>query len=113
MADIEFFRGDSKRLKFQRLDAHGDPILLTPSAMYFTVKRNCDTKEFIFQKKLSDMTLGDDGYWHFTINPSDTETVPYETYAYDLEVTVEGFVNTISSGSLKIKKESTWKANKS
>lgn len=113
MAVIEFHRGDSKPLKFQRLDADSQPILTPPTAMYFTVKRNFDTKEFVIQKTIEDMTLGEDGYWHFVIEPSDTEELPYDSYVYDLETDDEGFVLTISSGTLKLLKEATWKANKS
>ncbi len=109
---MQFTRGDTQPLKFQRLDAEGHAITQTPTAMYFTVKTDFNASDYVFQKSLEDMTLGEDNYWHFTINPEDTQAIPIGNYVYDIEVTTEGNVFTISKGSLKLLAEATWYTNR-
>lgn len=105
-------RGDTGAFKFQRLDASGNVITTTPDAIYFTVKKSYDCDSFIFQKSLSDMTMDEDGTWHFVIAPNDTATMAYGSYIYDIEVTSGDYVKTIAKGRLVIEEESTWTANK-
>jgi hypothetical protein len=109
---MELTRGDSAPLKFQRKDANGDPILIAPAQMYFTVKKDWNQTDYVFQKTLADMTMSEDGYWHFVIEPSDTAVLPIGNYVFDIEVTVEGNVHTIAKGTLKLTAEATWVQNK-
>lgn len=109
---MKFTRGDTQPLKFQRIDADGHVIMTVPDEMFFTVKLNYNTKDFVIQKTLSDMTLGSDGYWHFVINPEDTQELDVTTYVYDIEVTTSGIVFTISKGTLELLSEATWSCNK-
>ena len=109
---MEFTRGDTQPLKFQRLDASGNVIIDRPEKIFFTVKSDYKDKEFIFQKTINDMTYSLDKFWHFTIEPSDTQTLPVGTYVYDIEVTANGRVFTISKGQLKLLPEATWSSNK-
>lgn len=109
---MEFTRGDTQPLKFQRLDADGEPITTTPEKMFFTVKSSYKDKDHIFQKTLDDMELGDDNFWHFVLEPSDTETLAVGSYVYDIEVTENGNVFTISKGTIKLLPEATWSDNK-
>ena len=109
---MQFTRGDTQPLKFQRLDADGEPITDVPDEMYFTVKKDYSVKEIVFQKNLDDMTLGDDDNWHFVIDPEDTQELPVGNYVYDIEVTTDGNVFTISKGTLKLLPEATWVENK-
>ena len=109
---MQFTRGDTQPLKFQRLDAEGHAITQTPTAMYFTVKTDFNASDYVFQKSIEDMTLGEDNYWHFVINPEDTQALPVGNYVYDIEVTTEGNVFTISKGTLKLLAEATWYLNK-
>ena len=108
---MQFTRGDTQRLKFQRLDADGHPITAVPDEMYFTVKTNYADKDYVFQKSLDDMTF-EGGYWHFVIEPSDTQELPVCTYVYDIEVTTDGNVFTISKGTRELLDEATWVENK-
>lgn len=109
---MQIIRGDTCPLKFQCKDGGGTPITTVADAVYFTVKTSYDVEAVTFQKTLEDMTFDEDGTYHFEIEPSDTEELPYGTYVYDIEITRGDTVKTISQGQLKITKEATWKANK-
>lgn len=109
---MELIRGDSLPLKFQRLDADAHPITVPPSEMYFTMKPSYKIKECVVQKTLADMTYGEDDFWHFKLNPSDTESLPYGRYFCDIEVTDDGEVNTISRFVIDLLEEATWRDNK-
>lgn len=109
---MTIIRGDTGAFKFQRLDSSGEPITATPTAIYFTVKKSYTYSSDIFQKTLADMTMDEDGTWHFIIAPEDTASLDYGTYVYDLEVTTEDYVQTIAKGKLMLEEEATWTANK-
>ena len=47
---MEFTRGDTQPLKFQRLDADGNAITATPDEMFFTVKIDFSSEDVVFQK---------------------------------------------------------------
>ncbi len=109
---MNIVRGDTGAFKFQRLNSGGEPITSIPDEMFFTVKKSFSFNAYVLQKKLSDMMLGEDNCWHFTIEPSDTATLDYGTYVYDIEVTTGEYVQTIAKGKLVIEEESTWESNK-
>lgn len=83
-------RGTTFRLKAQRKDNDGNPILIEPEEMYFIVKKRWDDKKALITKTLEDMTFDEDGYFHFTIYPEDTEKLPYGKYVWDLTPIDEG-----------------------
>lgn len=109
---MELTRGDTGQYKFQRLDADGEVITATPTAMYFTVKKSYQSSAVAFQKTIDDMEFGEDNYWHFTIDPTDTEALDIGNYVYDIEVTSEDIVSTIAKGTLKLLAEATWYTDK-
>lgn len=80
-------RGDLRKIKFQITTASGEPFL-TPDEVFFTVKDSTTSKKVCFQKKLSDgsITLGEDNYYHFIIQPEDTDGLKYQDYKFDIEV---------------------------
>jgi len=80
---IALNRGTSLKLKTQRLDINGDPILTQAQEMYFTVKKRWTDVNPVFQKSLSDMEFDEEGYYHFEIMPTDTENAPYGRYVWD------------------------------
>lgn len=105
-------RGDSRGFKFRRRNrSTHNPILDTPEALYFTIKTNFKTEAYLFQKKLDNMYMSEDGYWHFLLNPEDTEDLDYGKYCWDIEVIQSGYKTTISRGYLELLNEATWKAN--
>lgn len=94
---FEIVRGDSANFDIylpiynEEGEIIGEYDLQPGDTLLFTVKKNTKTEEIIFQKSGQ----------HITINPSDTEEVPYGKYVYDAELTyaspegVEPFVDTV------------------
>ena len=107
---MQITRGDTKALKFQR-KANGEPILTMANKVYFTVKLNYKEKEALFQKTIDDMTFDASGYYHFTINPEDTNNLDYGDYVYDLEIKTDNYTKTISKGAFSVTNEVTFSNN--
>ena len=76
-------RGTSLRLKAQRKDMTGNPILTEAEEIYFIVKKRWTDKTALITIDLSQMTFDEEGYYHFGIAPSDTENLPYGKYVWD------------------------------
>lgn len=51
--------------------------------IYFAIKRMWTDKNPLVIKSLEDMTFDEDGYYHFSITPQDTEQIPYGKYVWD------------------------------
>lgn len=109
---MELTRGDTGQYRFQRKDADGEVILTLPDAIYFTVKKSYQSPTVVFQKTIDDMTFDQDGTFHFTIEPEDTQALDIGNYVYDIEVTDSDYVQTISKGTLKLLAEATWYTDK-
>lgn len=112
---MKITRGDTEKFKFQRKDQDDTAITRKADEMYFTLKANETMEDFIFQKRLSDgtITFTDDGYYHFTILPEDTNNLDYDLYYFDIEVkTVEdNYVRTLKKGTIQITGEVTFASN--
>lgn len=108
---LSMVRGDTARFRFQRLDANGDVILTEADDAWFTVKSSVKNDAFKLQKSLSDMTFDEEGYYHFTINPDDTNGLSFGRYFYDVEVIQDGVKSTISIGNFDIASEVTYAIN--
>lgn len=76
-------RGTSFKLRGRRIDADGNPILTTPEELYFVVKKRWTDKTALITKTLEDMEFDEDGYYHFTILPEETENLDYGKYVWD------------------------------
>lgn len=76
-------RGTSFKLRGRRIDANGDPILTTPEEIYFIVKKRWTDKTALITKTLEDMEFDEEGYYHFTILPEETENLDYGKYVWD------------------------------
>ena len=113
MNDIQIIRGDTTFLKFQRLDANENIIYSEADRMYFTVKKSRCVSTVIFQKTKKDIKLDENGVYHFSINPEDTDNLNYGDYYYDLEVIDEKIKTTIAFGRFTILPEVTWAQNES
>ena len=115
MSDLEFTRGDTKKIKFQIKDANGNilrQLNSTNEEIYFTVKKSRNDEQFKFQKRYSegDITYSDN-YYHIVIQSSDTEDLAYGTYLYDIEIKTDEFTKTIALGSVTLTDEITHKGN--
>lgn len=80
---IRLNRGTSMKLKGQRLDDEGKPITEAAQEAYFIVKKRWTDKTPVINKDLSDMTFDEEGYYHITLAPEDTEKLPYGQYVWD------------------------------
>lgn len=76
-------RGTSLGLKARRIDYNGNPILTKAEEIYFIIKKRWTDKTAIITKDLSDMTFDSEGYYHFKIDPEDTEPLAYGQYVWD------------------------------
>lgn len=76
-------RGTTLQLKAQRLDADGNPILTQADELYFVVKKRWTDETPAILIDLSEMTFDEEGYYHFTITPEDTEKLAYGRYVWD------------------------------
>lgn len=80
---ISINRGTTLRLKAQRKDIDGNPITIKAEEIYFIVKKRWTDKTALITKSLEDMVFDNQGYYHFTIYPEDTEILPYGKYVWD------------------------------
>lgn len=76
-------RGTTFKLRGRRIDANGNPILTTPEELYFIVKKRWTDKTALITKTLEDMEFDEEGYYHFTILPEETENLDYGKYVWD------------------------------
>lgn len=115
--DYEFKRGDTYNLrKFRITDKNGEVITLgATDKLYFTLKKNANSPEVLLQKTIGNgITLGEDGYYHITMETVDTSDLPYGTYEYDIEfkvTTPKEIVKTIIDGSITLTEEITWRGD--
>lgn len=107
MIKIELIRADTRGFKFQRKNADGSVIMTTPNSIYFTVKSSFDTPNILLQKEMDDMTMDENGFWHFKLLPEDTAKIPYGVYVCDIQITQDDNVKT-TTGTFKLTGEATW-----
>lgn len=106
---MKFTRGDTYKFKFQRKDVNGEPIMAKSEKMWFTVKQNYFTKNIELQKTLENgIEFTEDGYYHVTINPNETNQLMYGNYVCDIQVKNDDVVTTIYKGTLTLTEEVTF-----
>lgn len=108
---MEITRGDTAKFKFQRIGSEGNIIGTKADEIFFTVKRSSYDKEYVIQKTLKDMEFDDDHYYHFTLEPEDTDALEYGTYRYDIEAIQDGAKTTIDLDEFIITEEVTYAIN--
>lgn len=95
--DITFVRGDTHIIALDVTDADG--LAYTPQAgdtLTMTVRTGCNTGEIAFQKLSGTEDVKEvTGGWEITIQPEDTADLAYVQYVYDIEVNLDGYVQTI------------------
>ena len=86
MLQISLPRGDIRNIKFKVTS--GETAYTDFTEIYFTVKRDYNASNFLFQKKLSDGTISLDGegFYNLTLESEDTEGLEYKKYVFDIEV---------------------------
>ena len=114
--DYEFTRGDTKVLnKFRAIDKNGEVLNLSNSdQIYFTMKNA--NKVAVLKKKIGDgVILGDDNYYHITLEAEDTQDLDVGTYSYDIELDLaleELFVKTLVEGEITLDQDITTKGDR-
>lgn len=112
---MEITRGDNKTFKFQRKRKDGSIITDLPSKMFVTIKKDYSRFDFVIQKSLEnkEITYNDtDNFYRFELVPEDTNDLLYGNYVYDIEITENSKVKTISKGKFTITEEATFESNK-
>ena len=113
--DISFARGDSYNQGFLlTARSTGEPITETFDEIYFTVKKRYTDKNVVLQKTMTGGGIVSDGDGHYTLTllPSDTETLQFGEYDFDIELDKGGnFVKTFS-GKFNLLQETTHVGNK-
>ena len=111
--DIEFPRGDTCALEFTLVDAKKTPIVLGEGdELYFTVKKNFNTNEAIFQKKYtSNQIVQSDGKYTLTLETEDTNRLSYGSYVYDICLKSGSYRKTLCLGNIILTNESTFVGN--
>lgn len=87
--NIRMIRGDSGVFNISITDINGRNVELTDSdVLTFTLRRTVRNPTIVLQKTITDGTL--------TINPSDTQDMPFGSYVYDVELKrADGYTDTI------------------
>lgn len=110
--DFEFTRGDTFQFKFEIKDKEGKELLLDKGAkIYFTVKKNRNSKKVLIQKTLEHGIEYRDGFYYVRINASDTSPLAYGTYIYDIEFKQDDIVKTLVLGEISLTDEITFKGD--
>ncbi len=103
---IEMPKGNYKPCKFKIKNKDKSDFNENVSEIYISCKKNTsDTSNLLFQKRLSrgEITKDNENYYHFAINPEDTENLPYEQYVLDILIYNESpLIKQTILGSLKI-----------
>ena len=112
---FELIRGDTKSVGFEITDEEGKPLELTEGdEIYFTLKNNYNTKDYVLQKKYTDFTLRYDietSEATITLEHDDTCDLAYGTYVYDVKVKIADYWETVFLGEITLNEHSTWKNN--
>ena len=110
--NISMPRGDLRQIKFSINDSSG--IVKTDfDEIYITFKKSYIHDEALFQKKLTtgDIEKDEQGYYHFAINPEDTNNLNYGKYVFDIEVYLESLIKQTTVGTLELTNEVTFVGN--
>lgn len=110
--DIETTRGDTLPIEFELLTQDGLPLESDDYEIYFTLKKNFKTREYLMQKKKStEEIVVENGRVLIVLEHNDTAEMKYGTYVYDVQFKSGDYVKTLLKGKIKLLDESTWKAN--
>lgn len=107
--EIAMARGDLLKKSFTIRGPNKEAYTETMDDIFFTVKKTAEEREFKFQKRLSDggiESLGD-GRYQFTIDPENTDGLPYGDYVFDIELFIDGALKKTFLGKFILLKEVT------
>lgn len=110
--DYEFKRGDTKVLnKFRPTDNNGTPLKLSATdQIYFTMKKGTNGNAVVKKSINNGIILEDDGYYHITMHPDDTQDLSNGIYVYDIQLNLNLtnlFVKTLIEGEITLLQDIT------
>lgn len=110
--DYEFKRGDTKVLnKFRPTDNNGTPLKLSSTdQIYFTMKKGTNGNAVVKKSINNGIKLEDDGYYHITMYPEDTQDLSAGNYVYDIQLNLNLtnlFVKTLIEGEITLLQDIT------
>lgn len=109
--EISMPRGDLRPVAFRVVGVDGGA---TPeiTEIYATFKRSFRHTEYLFQKRLStgDIEQIGEGSYQFSILPQDTDSLPVDSYVFDIEVVGPDLKQTFV-GDFVLTNEATYAAN--
>lgn len=109
---MNFTRGDTFFFMFRRKDSEGEIITVKADEVWFTVKKNANTKNKEIQKTLTGGTIRydeSDNSYHIVIKPEDTCNLAYNhDYFFDIQVFQSDYQKTIAKGVFKVDEEATF-----
>lgn len=114
MLHITMPRGDLRSFKLAvKESASGAITEKTFDDIYFTVKVIYLAEPYKIQKRLSAGTIvkDEEGYYHFTIQPEDTNDLQFGDYDFDIELVKEGAIKQTTIGKLTLSPEVTYESN--
>lgn len=87
---VEFIRGDTQPLKTRITYKNGENVEIDDiDVIVLTCRKGIEKEDTeLFKKTKEDFTFLDD-YYHFTIEPEDTQDLEYGKYCCDIEVTLK------------------------
>lgn len=111
---IQMRRGDYKKVKFCVKDKSKNIIDVDFDNIFITFKKNHYTEDVLFQKTLEnkDIMKDEENYYHFFIEPNDTDELEYKNYVFDIEILkLESKIKQTILGELQILEEVTFTSN--
>lgn len=99
--DITLTRGDTARISIG-ITSGGQAYDYSADTVVFSVKKNTSTPDFLIQKTVQDGVV--------TILPTDTASLTYGTYVYDVQLTTAGgdVCTVIVPHNFTVAQEVTW-----
>ena len=108
---IKVHKGNYFAKRFKILDKNKKPVNIGFKNIIMTFKDNFSSPNILFKKSLhnGDITKDDEGYYHFSINPEDTQDLKYADYVFDIQIRNESpkIKKTIVTGMLRIEPVTT------
>lgn len=110
---IKLIRGDTKKIKVRLLDSNDSEIYLGANdQLYFTVKTSSLEEEASIRKSIGNGITYSNGYYHITIDSTDTDSLDYGTYKYDIELVTDlPLTRTLVYGNFLLLNEVTFRGN--
>ena len=99
--EITLTRGDTARISLG-ITSGGQAYDYSADTVVFSVKKSTVTPDYIFQKTVQDCVV--------TILPTDTASLPYGTYVYDVQLTTTGgdVCTVVTPHNFVVAQEVTW-----